>query len=258
MLDNGKKERVETSNKSQASISQKMVRWLFREEDLSLGLFEWVKLLSATMIIRNRKFSQDFFDALSKKISTSFSDPQLSDLKKDLVLYNALSYLAFADPQEGQAIVIKGVNYEIQKIPVTSGWLSSTYYAYCLKALNNKDAQSILIFQGTTTPSDHGFLAGILADTRPVGAIGTQLYARGQEAIQKCIEDEYKRTNKRVMCTGQSLGGAMSLHDYIHQPDIVDYFIINPPGLTSREKEIYEKNILAIRPDNSIKSAKQS
>ncbi|WP_040534266.1 alpha/beta hydrolase-fold protein [Legionella drancourtii] len=228
------------SNKASASISQKVVGWLFREQELSLGFLEWVKLFSATLIVRNRQFSQDFFDALSEKISISFANPDLSDLKKDLILYSALSYIAFADPQEGQFITIAGIDYSIQKIALTSGWISSTYYAYGLTAITDKNAQSFLIFQGTTTPADHGFLAGILADTRPVGSVGTQLYARGQEKLQNWIDSEYKRTNKRVMCTGQSLGGAMSLHAYIHQPDAVDYFIMNPPALTSREKEIYE------------------
>lgn len=218
-----------------------MVGWLFREEDLSLGFLEWMKLLSATLIVRNRQFSQDFFDALATKIASSFVDPDLSQIKKDLILYNALSYIAFADPQEGQVLQIKGIDYTIEKIALTSGWVSSTYYAYGLKAVTDKTAQSFLIFQGTTTPADHGFLAGVMADTRPVGSVGTQLYARGQDTIQHWINDEYQRTQKRVMCTGQSLGGAMALHTYIHQPNAVDYFIVNPPALTNREKRIYKK-----------------
>lgn len=230
------------SNFNQAieSTPKKVVAWLFREHDLSLGFLDWVNILLATLIVRNRQFSQAFFDALSEKIALSFADPDLSDLKKDLILYSALSYIAFADPQEGQVISIKGIDYAIERIALTSGWLSSTYYAYGLKAVTANNAQSFLIFQGTTTPADHGFLAGILADTRPVGSVGTQLYERGQEQLQTWIDAESKRTEKPVMCTGQSLGGAMSLHAYIHQPDAVDYFIMNPPALTRREKEIYE------------------
>lgn len=240
------------SNKTALSIPQKVVGWLFREHNLSLGFLEWLQLLSATLIVRNRQFSQDFFDALSEKITSSSADPYLSDLKKDLILYNALSYLAYAAPQEGQIISIKGIDYSIQKIALTSGWVSSTYYAYGLKAVTDKNAQSILIFQGTTSPADHGFLAGILADTRPVGAVGTQLYARGQEQIQNWINTEYQQTQKRVLCTGQSLGGAMSLHAHIHQPDAVDFFIVNPAALTNREKEIYEKNSVQL-PDESTR-----
>lgn len=230
------------ADNARLSVPQKMIAWLFCEQELSLGFNEWLKLLSATIIIRNRQFSQDFFDALSDKIATSSADPELSDLKKDIILFNALSFIAFADPQEGQTITIRGIKYEIEKIALTSGWLSSTYYAYGLKAVSDTNAQSFLIFQGTTTPSDHGFLAGVMADTRPFGAIGTQLYARGQKNIQSWINKEQQRTKKRVLCTGQSLGGAMSLHAHVHQPDAVDFFIVNPPGLTSREKRIYEDN----------------
>tara|TARA_Y100001968_G_C19423464_1_gene753081 strand:+ start:1093 stop:2373 length:1281 start_codon:yes stop_codon:yes gene_type:complete len=229
-------------NNEEISVPRKMVAWLFREDNLSLGFWNWLKLLSATCIIRNRNFSNEFFDALSDKISASFDDPNLSDLKKDIILYNALSFFAFADPQDEQTLTIHGIQYSIEKIELTSGWLSSSYYAYGLKALDSSNAQSILVFQGTTTPADHGFLAGLLADTRPFGSIGTQLYARGQEPIQNWINAENDRTQKRVLCTGQSLGGAMSLHAHIHQPDKVDYFICNPPGLTNREKTIYENN----------------
>lgn len=238
-------------DKTAISIPQKVVGWLFREHNLYLGFLEWLQLLSATLIVRNRQFSQDSFNALSEKIASSSADPDLSDLKKDLILYNALSYLAYAAPQEGQIISIKGIDYSIQKIALTSGWVSSTYYAYGLKPVTDKNAQSILIFQGTTTPADHGFLAGALADTRPVGAVGTQLYARGQEQIQNWINTEYQQTQKRVLCTGQSLGGALSLHAHIHQPDAVDFFIVNPPTLTNREKEIYEKNSAHFPDDNT-------
>lgn len=230
------------SNTNKVSVPEKIVGWLFRENDLSLGFWDWLKLLSATCIIRNQNFSKEFFNALSEKISSSFNNPELSDLKKELILYNALSFIAFADPQDGQILTVNGIQYSIEKIALTSGWLSSPYYAYGLKAVNEPTAQSILIFQGTTTPADHGFLAGFLADTKPFGSIGTQLYARGREQIQNWINAENQRTKKRVLCTGQSLGGSMSLHAHIHQPDEVDYFIFNPPGLTNREKKIYEKN----------------
>lgn len=229
------------SDTAKKTVSQKMISWLFREDDLSLGFSEWMNILSATLIIRNRQFSRDFFDALASKIASSYIDPDLSDLKKDFILYNALSYIPFADPQDGQILTIKGIDYAIEKIALTSGWLSSTYYAYGLKAIIDKQAQSLILFQGTTSPADHGFLAGIMADTRPVGSIGSQLYARGQEKLQLWICGEYQRTQKRVLCTGQSLGGAMSLHAHIHQPNAVDYFAVNPPTLTHREQRIYKK-----------------
>jgi hypothetical protein len=239
------------SNKANLSIPQKMVRWLFREDKLSLGLSEWIQLLSATLIKSNLQFSKDFFDALSQKIALSFADPELSDTKKDIIIYNALSYIAFTSPQDGQRLTIKGIQYAIQKIALTSGWLSAPYYAYGLKAVTDKEAQSFLIFQGTTTPADHGFLAGLLADTMPGGAVGAQLYARGQKKIQDWINREYQRTGKRVLCTGQSLGGAMSLHAHVHQPERVDFFVVNPPTLTGRERKICESNSSALVAEDS-------
>ena len=237
------------------SAPQRILSWLFREDKLSLSVIEWVQLISATIFISNRTFLDEFFMVIKDKIEAAFKHSTLSSFKKELILYNGLSYLAYSEPKEGQTIEIGGILYTIQKIPLTSGWLSGAYCAYGLKDMSLQLAQSILLFKGTTFPTDSGFLAGILADTRPHGAVGAQLYSRGQGAIQAWINSEYDRTGKPVICAGQSLGGAMSLHAHIHQPDKVDFFAINPPSLTTREQQIYQahaKNI-ALESSRSLK-----
>ena len=233
------------------SVPQKILDWLFREEELSLGFSEWIQLLSATILISSRALLDEFFRLLACKIEQSFADATLSDVKKEMILYNALSYIAFTDPKEGATLTIRGVRYSIEKIQLTSGWVSAPYYAYGLKAVNDPNAQSIIIFPGTTFPTDSGFLAGLLADTRPHGVVGSQLYSRGQENLRRWISSECERTGTQVMCTGQSLGGAMSLLCHVNQPDKVDFFAINPPSLTTRERLIYERNASAEIPDDS-------
>jgi hypothetical protein len=146
------------SHETKRKIAQKMVGWLFHDNALSFNALEWAQLVFTTIIKSNRQFSNFFFDALSEKISVSFEDPGLSEAKKEIILYSALSYLAFANPQDDQTLIIKGINYTIEKIQLTSGWLSAPYYAYGLRASIDKNAQSYLIFQGTTTPSDNGEL----------------------------------------------------------------------------------------------------
>ncbi|MGQ3890298.1 hypothetical protein ACQUW5_14945 [Legionella sp. CNM-1927-20] len=221
------------------AIPQKMVKWLFHDTDsLSLGLGGWVKLLWATLFRADHSFTLQFFNALKEKIAATCHDATLTPEQKEIICYNALSYLAFAHPQEGSQLDMNGVTYSIHKIKLTSGWFSSPYYAYGLKSKTS----SILIFQGTTVPSDRGFIAGILGDTMPGGAVGTFLYRRGKHKIQSWINSEYQRTGRPVMCTGQSLGGAMSMHCHVHQPTKVDFYVLNPPTLTSREEKIYEQN----------------
>lgn len=231
-------------NEEQDSMPQRVLSWLFRDaDDFGLTAAEWAQFFCATVFYTPKQFYTEFFNALSKKITETFEDPELSDEKKDLILYNALSYLAFANPEEDQSLNIKGMDYSIERIQLTSKWISAPYYAYGLKAKNDDQVPSYLIFQGTTTPADNGFLAGLAADTTPWGAIGTELYRRGQKELQDWIEQESQRTHQRVICTGQSLGGAMSLHAHIHQPKLVDFYIINPPTLTKREERIYYENI---------------
>lgn len=221
------------------SVPQKMVQWLFHDsETLSLGAGGWVDLIWSTTIRADKIFSSEFFNALQDKINTTTQNKQLSHEQKEIIYYNALAYLAFAHPQEGSNLNIDGETFTIHTIPLTSGWLSTPYYAYGLKS----EHSSILIFQGTTVPSDRGFLAGILGDTMPGGAVGASLYRRGKNVLQLWIDNEYLRTGKPVLCTGQSLGGAMSMHCHIHQPEKVDFIAINPPTLTGREEQIYERN----------------
>lgn len=223
------------SNSEILSIPQKVLRWLYRESnELSLSLSEWAQLLSATLLFSNKSFLQEFYNVLVQK---------LEEANDDATIYNTLSYLAFSNPQAGAKLKIRGIEYTLEKIPLTSGWISAPYYAYGLKDNSAAPNQSILIFQGTTYPTDNGFLAGLLGDTVPYGAIGTSLYYRGQERIQQWIDNEYIKTGQRVMCTGQSLGGAMSLHCMINQSEKVDFVAFNPPTLTTRESLIMsEKN----------------
>lgn len=227
-----------TSNK-ETTVANKIAGWLFNHHDFNLTYVEIIQLLVATCIKRNQTFSRDFFNALTAIIADQANQPMVTDENK-IIFYNALSYLAFANPANGQRLKINNIDYRIEKIPLTSGWISAPYFAYGLVALNDHQAPAYLIFQGTTTPTDHGFLAGLLADTRPHGAIGTSLYHRGEKVIQAWVTQQSNRTKQRVICTGQSLGGAMSLHTHIYQPKRVDYYVINPPALTRREQRISE------------------
>lgn len=235
------------------SVPQRIVSWLFRDSELSLSFFEWLKLFLATVLLRNKLFLDEFYMVLAQKIESTLSDSSiLSPEKKEIILYNALSYLVLSDPKEGSILNFNGFRYTIKKIPLTSGWLSGPYVAYALTVAENSNAKSILVFKGTTFPTDGGFLAGVMADTRPHGAVGAQLYARGQDRLQAWITQESQRTHQKVLCTGQSLGGAMSMHCYIHQPNEVDFFAINPPSLTSRERRIYEQHNF-VTPSNELK-----
>lgn len=227
---------------SELSLPQKIVRFLFRElEGFPFKPLELLKFLSAFVLMENRTILDGFFKALADKIS-ALPAGGLSEEKKEAILYCSLSYLAFSDPTNNEKIEINNIEYTIERIPLTSGWFSGTSYAYGLKT-NIENQPSYLIFKGTTFPTNGGFLAGLLADTRPHGAVGAWLYQQGKERLQAWITSESTRTNKNVICTGQSLGAAMSLHCHIHQPNIVDFYVINPPSLSSMEERIYTKHV---------------
>ena len=74
------------------TIPQKVIDWLFHENELSLSIIEWIKLLSATILISNQSLLQEVFTILAKKLENAHDD---------ITIYSTLSYLAFSNPKEG-------------------------------------------------------------------------------------------------------------------------------------------------------------
>jgi hypothetical protein len=225
------------------SIETKVTNWLLREGDLNFTYQDYWFLFFYTMVYANPQMSQQFFRALLERLPKDTHHE-----KNEIRFYNILSYMAYCNPKQDQEISLLSRVYQIDRIQLTSGWLSSPYYAYGFKSKDGV-GPSYLIFKGTTFPSDNGFLVSLLADSKPGGAIGCQLYARGALSIQAWLKSQ----PGQVICVGQSLGGAMSLHTHIHQPHQVDFFAVNPPSLTRREQKIYESHGMA---DDSFRTLK--
>ncbi len=232
------------------SVPEKMSAVLHHQATLSVFTpWDWVRLIGATVFRKNRSFLDEFKTVLQCNIEAVCCDRGLSLEQKQVSLFHDLSFLAFSEPESGCRINIPLVGYgpyTVERIQLTSGWLSAPYYAYGLVP-EARVAPPLLVFTGTAFPTATGFLAGLMADTGPRGSVGRQLYQRGNVALQRWIHQQYQQIGRRVVCTGQSLGGAMGLLCHIHQPDKVDYFSINPPYLTDLEKKIYAQQRARLR-----------
>ena len=227
-------------------VANKMIAWLFhKDQEFKLTGIQLCYLFYSKYIYASHAFRKAFFEALQNEIAAIENNASLDIKKKEILSFNVLAFLGYTHPEDGDFVTIRDQKYTIEKIQLTSGWLSSPYYFYGLTLVADPEGQAICIFPGTTVASDRGFLAGLLADTRPGGAIGAGLYERGKKKIQNWINETYQKTNKPVLCVSESLGGGISLRAYVEQPDKVDYCLYNPVSLTQREENIYENKKLS-------------
>ncbi|QIN31989.1 hypothetical protein [Legionella longbeachae] len=162
-----------------------------------------------------------------------------------LYLSNCLCMLPYGDltPYESFKIpqYISGywelVEYQVTPIELTatSGLRSLFIYdhdrvfAYGLKPLFHNNAESHLIFMGTTYPAGQGFLTQIRTDAKGVESVGSSLYQMGREKIHKWLNQQ----ENTIHVCGVSLGGALSLLLAIDNGNYTLSRIdaLNPPGL---------------------------
>lgn len=208
-------------------------------------------LINALFINKNKHLMREFQDRLEielRKLPLLVEEDPIKQIRAKID--NILAFIAYTEPQNGSHISVpsfingpfENVDYQIQRINLTSDLISAPYTAYGLIPNNHPGAQARIIFMGTTFPTAKGFAQTLLADTAPGGGVGHYLYAQGKKHLQKWINQQYEITKQPVYCCGQSLGGAMSMQTYIHQPDKVEFTAINPPFLTNAEKRVLESN----------------
>ena len=85
-------------------------------------------------------------------------------------------------------------------------------FAYGLEPINHKDAESQLIFMGTTYPAGQGFVPQVKTDLKGFETVGKTLYQCGHQRILAWLL--HQKGNVHVC--GISLGGSLSLLLAIH------------------------------------------
>ncbi|WP_058535546.1 hypothetical protein [Legionella saoudiensis] len=218
---------------------------------LMMGWTEsWKELLTPTVfhavfIERNpaflkemrRAFQEGFLELFNQLEGNEFNESQSEQIQ--LYLSNCLALLPYSDltPYESIRIpqyiggVWELVEYTVKPIELTTGEErdSDRVFAYGLEPLLHSQAESHLIFMGTTYPAGQGFLTQVNSDARGFESVGTSLYKTGRARLQEWLT---LQTNAIHVC-GTSLGGSLSLLLAIDQGDYklsrVD--ALNPAGL---------------------------
>lgn len=153
------------------------------------------------------------------------------ELGYEFLVGHILSYLPFFDVQDGEVFKVplsingkwKLICYEAHRLILTPRALGSPVSAIGLTAQN---ATHLLLFKGTSYPSDEGFMLGLLTDLNPGASVGTYLFYLGKEKIKSWLG------SNNVKVYGLSLGGTMALHTAVAFPSNIEaVYAFNPSAL---------------------------
>ncbi|QDP72491.1 hypothetical protein FOG18_07950 [Legionella israelensis] len=212
-------------------------------------LSSW-RLFHAVFISRDREFLigmrqafQEGFDYLYQQLKQARLNRQ-QYRQVQLYLSNCLSLLPYSDitPYESFRIPqwVNGswqkIEYKVVPIELTPryGWKTiaiqeqDRVFAYGLEPIFNTQAESHLIFMGTTYPAGQGFWTQINTDVQAFHTAGFSLYQSGRKRIFNWLQ---KQKEKIHVC-GISLGGALALQLAIDKGEYISRVdALNPPGL---------------------------
>lgn len=202
-------------------------------------------------------FQQGFMHLFQQLSGRLLNEQQTEQVQ--LYLSNCLSLLPYADLTPYESIKIPQLinhQWELVEYFVTAIELTSAkdilkdkdrVFAYGLQPITQKNAQSHLIFMGTTYPAGQGFLSQIKTDFKAFEPVGTTLYHHGKERIAQWLGQQ----KSKVHVCGVSLGGALSLLLVLDQGEYIERVdALNSPGLVeTKAKNIWDKwNALDCKP----------
>ncbi|HAU0854347.1 lpg1907 family Dot/Icm T4SS effector [Legionella pneumophila serogroup 1] len=223
-------------------------------------LFSW-ETFKAIYLQRDPLLLKEFrlafqkgFDALFTQLSgRQFNSQQNEQIQ--LYLSNCLSYLPLFDLNPYESIKVPQrindqwvmVDYYIKPIELTNHRGKNDLilrdddrvFAYGLEPIDNPNAQSHLIFMGTTYPAGQGFISQLNTDLKGFETVGYSLYKNGRDRIKDWI----LKQNSKIHVCGISLGGSLSLllaidmGKYLSRVDA-----LNPAGLHDTDNKVkYDK-----------------
>ncbi|MGK5594991.1 MAG: hypothetical protein ACSNEK_06510 [Parachlamydiaceae bacterium] len=152
-----------------------------------------------------------------------------------LFIQHLLAYYPFFGFLDGDYLNIpqyldndwKMVTYQATKLHLTPAWMGSSITACALVPLDPK-ASGLLIFKGTSYPTDEGFALSLLTDMNPFASVGGYAFYLGKDRIRNWLQARSLPTT----LIGLSLGGALALHTVATYASYINkVYAFNPPAL---------------------------
>ena len=176
----------------------------------------------------------------------------------EIMIGDILSLFPFLDPKKENSLTVpiqingiwQLIDYQVEPIPITPKWMGSPYMAYGLVPKNNPEAPPLLLYKGTTYPTDKGFLMSLLIDLNPFASVGSYGFHLGRATIKKWLESH--ASHSKVIVYGKSLGGAQAWRTALYFPSYVKKVMAyGAPGPSSRDRRKLQR-ILKNRPKLGI------
>ncbi len=187
-------------------------------------------------------FQQGFYHVYEQLKNKRLNRLQLNQAQ--LYLSNCMSFLPFSDINPYESITIpewvneKWCLIEYKVIPIEL--ISRTgikklfmaendrVFAYGLEPITNIEAESHLLFMGTTYPAGQGFISQVETDLESFETLGKKLYRSGRERLINWVNYQ----PKKIHVCGMSLGASLALLLAIDQGDkLTRIDALNPAGL---------------------------
>ena len=176
--------------------------------------------------------------SLLEDIFLSVNEKQLSEEQSfhlEVIIGDLLSLFPFLSLQDGQTlkvpVYIKGswhlIKYQVKEIEMTPKWLGSPIVAYGLipleeTDLNASEAPPLLLYKGTTFPTDKGFILSLLTDFNIFASIGFYAFYLGKDVVGDWLHTNTHGGKNKAHIYGKSLGGAQSRRTAIYYPHLTE------------------------------------
>ncbi len=173
---------------------------------------------------------------------------QLSEnesLHMEMVIGDLLSLLPFLRPEQDEQIQVpirydgkwQFASYKVAQIELTPSWMGSPLMAYGLNP-QEKNTPPLLLFKGTTFPTDSGCGLSLLADLNPGASVGSYAFRAGKNKIDSWLNSHAEK----AVVYGKSLGGALACRSALYFPDkVAKVLTFGAPGFTGRDANRWNK-----------------
>ncbi len=204
-------------------------------------IFQDSQLISSVLWLTNlelleeaRTLVQNLLADIHRQLSVPIAESD--EFHLEMIMGDLLALYPFLMPQDGEMIrlpaKIDGVwqleDYITDRIELTPEILGSPLVAYGLSPSNEK-APPLLLFKGTTYPTDEGALLSFMTDVNPLGSVGSYGFWLGMNKIQSWIDKQHSK----IIVYGKSLGGALSWRTALYYPDkIAKVMAYGAPGFS--------------------------
>ncbi|KAF3363001.1 hypothetical protein PHSC3_000537 [Chlamydiales bacterium STE3] len=224
-------------------IIQAVFNSLFTENAVH---FNKKELLYSLFVKADQDLLKKFRELIQLVLNTFFEQLQKKEdtLPNRLFIHHVIAYYSFFGAEENEPLKIPQkighrwflCDYVVNKIALTPAGIGSQVIAFGLFPIT-KEAPPILLFKGTSYPSDEGFALSLLTDFNPGASVGRYAFLMGKMNILAWMDQHSKKT----MVIGLSLGGALALHTATTFPQhICKVFAFNPPALLKNELHAWE------------------